>query len=263
MIKFSIIINTHNQDKFIYEAINSCLKQSYQNFELIVLSTSNKKIQIQKFLKYKKKIKFIHKKPKFKQPELNQMDKIYKGFKSSKGEYILFLDGDDKFHKDKLKKLKEISKRYKIYCNQDLPLIFSKNFQKLLSIKSYKYNFFSKFLFNDWPQIYGTSSIFINKKILKKFFSETNPFSWKMLAIDAQIIFFCRKFYQQTNYLSGLTLKRLHDNNLGESYLNIFKKKFWTRRYMQFDYVKSLGGKQSFNCDYYITKIIYFFLRNL
>ena len=111
MIKFSIIINTHNQDKFIYEAINSCLKQSYQNFELIVLSTSNKKIQIKKFLKYKKKIKFIHKKPKFKQPELNQMDKIYRGFKSSKGEYLLFLDGDDKFHKDKLKKLKEISKR--------------------------------------------------------------------------------------------------------------------------------------------------------
>ncbi len=263
MVKFSIIINTHNQDKYIYEAINSCLKQTYKNFELIILSTSDKKIQIKRLLKYNRKIKIIHQKSKFKQPELNQMNKILQGFKNSKGEYLLFLDGDDKFHKDKLKKLNEISKKDKIYCNQDLPLIFGKNFKKVLPIKSYKNNFFVKFLFNDWPQIYGTSSILINKKILKKFFTKTNPFKWKFLAIDAQIILFSVKFFQQTSYLSGLTFKRLHENNLGESYLNFLKKKFWIRRYMQFQYVKSLDGKKSFCCDYYITKIIYFFLRNL
>ena len=68
---------------------------------------------------------------------------------------------------------------------------------------------------NDWPQIYGTSSIIVKKDVLQKFFEMTNPFAWKMLAIDAQIILFSNIFSKQTNYLSGITFKRLHDNNLG------------------------------------------------
>ena len=36
MITFSIIINTHNQDRFIHDAINSCLKQKYSNLEILV-----------------------------------------------------------------------------------------------------------------------------------------------------------------------------------------------------------------------------------
>ena len=57
--------------------------------------------------------------------------------------------------------------------------------------------------------------------------------------------------------------KRIHDKNLGESYLSFFKKKFWARRYMQFQYVRSFTKKSSFNFDFYITKIIYFFLRKI
>ncbi len=262
MTKFSIIINTHNQNEYIFEAINSCIKQTYKNFEILIFNTSIKKIN-SKIYRNKKKIRYFHQRSKYKQPEMNQMHKIYQGLKKSKGDYLLFLDGDDKFNQNKLDKLNKILKKKDLYCNQDLPIIFGKNFNKVLPIKTLKLSFFYKFFFNDWPQIYGTSSILIKRKVLKKFFIMTNPFAWKMLAIDAQIILFSKKYFHQSNYLEGLTFKRFHDKNLGESYLSLFKKKFWERRYMQFQYVKSLTEKNSFNCDFYITKIIYFFLRKL
>ena len=263
MVKFSIIINTHNQDEFILDAINSCLKQTYKNFEILIFNTSRNKINYKTSFQERKKIKFFHQKSKYKQPELNQMFKIYQGFKKSKGNYLLLLDGDDKFDRNKLNRLNKILKKKEIYCNQDLPFIFSKNFKKTLPIKTFKYNSFIKIFLNDWPQIYGTSSIIVKKEVLQKFFEMTNPFAWKMLAIDAQIILFSNIFSKQTNYLSGITFKRLHDNNLGDSYLNFFKKKFWARRYMQFQYVNSLEKKQTSSFDFYITKIIYFFFKNL
>ena len=81
------------------------------------------------------------------------MFKIYQGFKKSKGNYLLLLDGDDKFDRNKLNKLIKFIKKKKIYCNQDLPFIFSKNFKKILPIKTFKYKFFIRNFFNDWPQI--------------------------------------------------------------------------------------------------------------
>ena len=37
---FSIIINTHNQSKFLDECIKSCINQNYLNYEIIIVDTS-------------------------------------------------------------------------------------------------------------------------------------------------------------------------------------------------------------------------------
>tara|TARA_B100001063_G_C16763306_1_gene557183 strand:- start:1719 stop:2504 length:786 start_codon:yes stop_codon:yes gene_type:complete len=255
MLKFSIIINTHNQQNYIFQTINSCLNQKYKNYEIIIIDTSEKKISLKEKLYHHKKIKYFHYVSKYNQPELNQMNKIFLGFKKSKGKYLIFLDGDDKFDKNKLLKLDKLINKKKILCNQDLPIIFNKNFSKKLKIKTYKIRLF-KFFLNDWPQIYGTSSITVKRNILKVFFNKAKPFKWSLLAIDAQIILFCKKYYEQTNYLSKITYKRMHENNLGEDYLNIFKKKFWLRRKMQFEFSKFINDKNKFSIDYFITKII-------
>ena len=150
-----------------------------------------------------------------------------------------------------------------IICNQDLPITIEKNLQQKLRIKNYKNNFLFKYILNQWPQIYGTSSILIKKDILKVFFNKARPFKWKLLAIDVQIILFCNQFFNQYNFLSGITQKRIHSNNIGTDYMSLFKKKFWLRRNMQFEYCKFIKINNNINLDYIITKIIYFFLRNL
>lgn len=58
-MKFSILINTHNQRNYLLRCINSCLNQSYKGkYEIIICDTSsdsNKDI----IKKIKKKIYFI------------------------------------------------------------------------------------------------------------------------------------------------------------------------------------------------------------
>ena len=72
-----------------------------------------------------------------------------------------------------------------------------------------------------------------------------------------------KKNFIQTNYLEGLTFKRIHGKNLGSSYMNIFKRKFWERRNMQYNYDEYLGVNNKINLDYITTKTIYFIFKNL
>ena len=43
---FSIIINTHNQQKTIIKCINSCLNQNFnKRYEIIIVDTSDKNLE--------------------------------------------------------------------------------------------------------------------------------------------------------------------------------------------------------------------------
>ena len=44
-MKFSILINTHNQDEYLNKAIKSCLDQSFRDYEIIICDTSDKNIK--------------------------------------------------------------------------------------------------------------------------------------------------------------------------------------------------------------------------
>ena len=72
-MKFSIIINSHNQEKFINRSITSCLNQTFKDFEVIIVDTSQKKLTYKSKLKYKNKLKYYHLKSKNKYPEMNDI----------------------------------------------------------------------------------------------------------------------------------------------------------------------------------------------
>ena len=60
-MKFSIIINTHNQKDYIVNCILSCIRQNYKNFELIIVDSSKTKISNEILKKLKNKLfKYIH-----------------------------------------------------------------------------------------------------------------------------------------------------------------------------------------------------------
>ena len=129
-----------------------------------------------------------------------------------------------------------------------------------MSIKKYKQNNIFRKLIIDWPQIYGTSSITVKKSILESFFNKSDPYKWKYLAIDVQLILFCSINFEIYNQLDQITFKRKHDRNLGDVYLNIFSKIFWKRRKCQHDFYYFLKKKRVYNLDYFITYMVSIFL---
>ena len=87
----TIYITNHNYGKYIKKSIDSALKQTYQNFEIIIIddgSTDNSKVIIEKYKK-NKKIRIIYQKNK----GLTVTNNI--AIKICNGEYITRLDADD------------------------------------------------------------------------------------------------------------------------------------------------------------------------
>ncbi|MAG37883.1 hypothetical protein CMI45_00650 [Candidatus Pacearchaeota archaeon] len=101
MVKLSIIIPTHNEESDISSCLQSLEKQSFSDFEVIVVDdgSTDDTLKIVKNHKGKLKIKIIkgqHKGPGFSRNL---------GAKSAKGEILIFIDADMTFHKDYLKNL--------------------------------------------------------------------------------------------------------------------------------------------------------------
>ena len=87
----TVYITNHNYGKYIKQSIDSVLKQTYQNFELIIIddgSTDNSREIIEKYSK-NKKIRIIYQKNK----GLTVSNNI--ALKVANGEYITRLDADD------------------------------------------------------------------------------------------------------------------------------------------------------------------------
>jgi len=99
--KVSVIIPTYNRNELVLDAIDSVLEQTFQDFEIIIVddgSTDNTKTHIENYQKNDARIKYVFQK--------NQGVSIARntGLKAAQGEYIAFLDSDDRFLIDKLEK---------------------------------------------------------------------------------------------------------------------------------------------------------------
>ena len=93
MVKVSIIMPVFNAEKYIQKSIESLLKQTLQDIEIIIVndgSTDNSKEIIQKYEeKYKNKIKYLEKE------NGGAADARNYAISNATGEYIAFLDSDD------------------------------------------------------------------------------------------------------------------------------------------------------------------------
>ncbi len=98
MKRVSVIIPTFNRKDFLKEAIDSVLSQTYKNFELIVVDDGSTDGTGEMISKYYPQIRYFYQKNKGPSAARN------KGIKEAKGEYISFLDSDDLWLKEKLKK---------------------------------------------------------------------------------------------------------------------------------------------------------------
>jgi glycosyltransferase involved in cell wall biosynthesis len=106
-ILVSIIINNYNYAKFLSEAIDSALDQTYHSYEVIVVDDGSTDDSREIIESYKKKVISILK------PNGGQASAFNAGFAASKGDIICFLDSDDKFLPEKIEKIVEIFEKYK------------------------------------------------------------------------------------------------------------------------------------------------------
>ena len=98
----SIIVTYYKKKKYILKCLKSIFNQSYKNFEVILIFDDNDTNEYEYIKKLKKKFRkiIVYKNKK----NLGAGESRNKGIKLSKGTYVAFLDSDDEWHKDKLKK---------------------------------------------------------------------------------------------------------------------------------------------------------------
>ncbi len=98
----SIVTPVYNAEKFIEEAIDSVQAQTHDNWELLLIDdcSSDKSVElIKKRANKDKRIKLFKNKTNSGAAKSRNV-----GTTNAKGRYVAFLDADDLWHKDKLKK---------------------------------------------------------------------------------------------------------------------------------------------------------------
>lgn len=104
----SIILTTYNRKKYLPRAINSILKQSYKNYEVIIVddgSEDGSEKIIFPYLKKYSNFKYIRHSNRKNPLSVNT------GFLLSTGKYITLLDSDDEYEKNHLKQRVDFMKK--------------------------------------------------------------------------------------------------------------------------------------------------------
>ena len=106
MLEVSIIIPTYNSAKYIPDAINSILNQTFKDYEIIIVDDGSTDNTREILNKYNSKIRYIYQENKGPSAARNI------GIKNAKGKYIAFLDADDIWLPDKLQR------QMKLFANE-------------------------------------------------------------------------------------------------------------------------------------------------
>jgi glycosyltransferase involved in cell wall biosynthesis len=257
----SVIITNFNKSEFLEKNIKSLLKQTYKKFEIIIFddcSTDNSiKIINENIKKFTKFRLIVNKKKKFEYSALNQINGIIKSFRYVKGDIICLMDADDFFKKDKLKEVNNYfnyNKKSRIVY--DFPSCHENQFKYKDKCKTYI-----------WPTIFPTSCISLKKEHFLFFIKNIKKNDFQFLEVDARINIFYNFFYHEYNKINKKLTIYNYDQKGISAKIKKLSKKWWIRRDEAFKYLKytlKIKNKRlAYNLDYFITKIISFFCKNL
>ncbi len=91
-MRFSVILPIYNVEKYLEECVNSILKQTYRDYEIILVDDGSKDgspALCDRLASNNKNIRVIHKK------NSGMSDARNAGTKEAKGDYIIYVDSDD------------------------------------------------------------------------------------------------------------------------------------------------------------------------
>ncbi len=158
----SIIMNCRNGEKFLQESLNSVLKQTYKNWELVFVDNKSHDNSKKIFKKYNdSRFKYI-----FLEQEVNLGRARQEALKNCSGDFISFLDTDDLWFEDKLEK------QMKFFEDNEIGMVISNTifFSDIKSKKFYNNDPPTGFVFYDLLDNYFISleTLICRTKYLKK-----------------------------------------------------------------------------------------------
>ena len=229
----SVIIPVYNVEEYIHVCINSVLKQTYKDFEIICIddaSTDSSLEILEYFSKKDSRVKIL-------KNDFNRGPGFSRnrGLNIAKGEYISFLDGDDWFSSNTFEIL--IKKMQQDYLDVLLfkNIVYYNDSQKFGFEKYYDMEFMNKFenkVFNhrdlDKTKLFVIPNAPWNKFYLKSFLDENNirfpnenlihednPFFYKVITSAGRVSIINKYLHnrrRRKGSIMALNNERLFDN---------------------------------------------------
>ena len=230
--KVSVIIPNYNYAQFVGEAIESVLNQTYKDIEVVVVNNGSTDNSMEVLERYSKKIRLIN------QENLGQSGARTTGLEKATGDYIAFLDADDKWAPQKIEKqmLLFTPNVELVYCGINL---FSENSQTVISTEIPTFRGSCSDAFIEYPGVSivlsGESTSIFTRLLLNKvggFDPELNS------AAGWDFFRRCSKFSEFDFVPEPLINYRLHSSNMSNSsqntimdirraYKKLFADDFW------------------------------------
>lgn len=164
----SVVIPTYNRSELLKETIQSVLNQTFKGYELLVVddgSSDDTEKVVKEF--NDPRVKYLYKE------NGGQSSARNLGIYHSKGEWIAFLDHDDLWHKDYLKRMfkhiTNLDDEIKVIYTQVKGLLKNKQLIPYAKKHRYKGGWITKCFFEGGPCIMPSATI-IRKKTLKQFY---------------------------------------------------------------------------------------------
>lgn len=102
----SIVVTCYNYEKYVGEAIESALRQTYKNLEVIVIDDGSTDNSLEVINRFNSKLRVISRKNKGIVYTRNEALRV------AKGDFLCFLDADDYFDNDYIEKMLVVAQRH-------------------------------------------------------------------------------------------------------------------------------------------------------
>lgn len=238
----SIIMPVYNSEKYVSEAIESVCNQSYKNWELLIVndgSTDYTSKIIDDFAKKDSRIKVFHRK--------NEGVSMARNFALNKvcGEYITFIDSDDMYHADRLKRMLQVFEQH-----ENCEIVFSRHKEFRGKLNTYEANDSRKIVISDddilVKVISDSKNHFVWNAMLKSEIAKKEKFAPIRFAEDFCYIRDCACHCRQMAVLDEVLYFYRRDNE------NAMTSHFFSEKYIS-DYMKLVENVYDFCCDHSLT----------
>jgi len=243
----SVIIPYYKKKEYIISSINSVLNQTYKNLEIIIIYDDLNKEDLNLLKKIKKKDKrikiYINKK------NLGAGRSRNKGIQLSKGIFVAFLDSDDLWKKNKLKKQIFFMKKNGINASHtSYTIINSKN--KIIGSRNAK-DMSYKLLLKSCD--IGLSTVVLKKEIITSKIKFANIKTKEDYVLWLKITFNNNKIFALKDNLTKW--RKLEDSLSSSKLQKIYDGYLVYRKYMNFNLLKSFGFLMLLSFNYFLKDI--------